>query len=285
MPHLEQKEEKQATVQIAQDTIHLISHQLLNSVTKLQIVSDMWNDPETRSKQFREEALQQILRHEIRFLRRLGQDILQLDQTDGSELSVTLKPINLVKLVKQILPPFQFQEPKRKFETYFEADLPLVWGDTERLQDVLDNLIGNALKYSKPSSPIKISVQRGDGQARVSVTNSGSTIPQDEGERIFAKFYRGRKNRQPGFGLGLYLADHLIRRHGGRIWVESSPAKNTTTFHFTLRLVDQAQSTSAAHGRNHHYTNSPAPKGIMPFYKTEPELDILTQLGSFGGRK
>ena len=264
MPRLKQKEKKQVTVQVAQDTVHLFSHQLLNSVTKLQLVCEMWSDSEAQLEQLQEETLH-ILRHEIRFLRRLGQNILQLDHTAGNELSVTLKPVNLVDLVKQIVFSFQLPEQSRKFESDYEAGLPLVWGDVQRLQDVLDNLISNALKYSEPFSPIRVAIQRDHEQARVSITNSGAAIPQGDEQRIFTKFYRGQEHQQPGFGLGLYLADHLIKQHGGRIWVESLPGEKTTTFHFTLLLADQTQSTVADNNGSHKY-NDPRAKRTHRVY-------------------
>jgi signal transduction histidine kinase len=139
----------------------------------------------------------------------------------------------MVELIKQMLPSFQLQGPDREFESHYAADLPPVWGDAERLRDVLDNLVGNALKYSAPFGSIIISIQRDDDRIRVSVTNFGSSIPAGDEERVFTKFYRGNGHSQPGYGLGLYLTRRLVEQHGGRIWVESSPAK-TTTFHFTL---------------------------------------------------
>jgi len=246
MPQEKQHEQNHAAVQLTQDAIHLISHQLLNSVTKLQMICDMYGDSETPIKQFQEEILP-IFRHEIGTLHRLGQNILQLDQTTEDELSVNLEPVDLMALVEQMLISFRLQKRKRKFEGHYELDLPPVWADAKRLQDVLDNLIDNALKYSEPFSPIKISIWRDNFWAGVSITNAGSTIPKNDEKRIFTKFYRNQNNQQSSFGLGLYLADQLIKLHGGRIWVENSPENNTTTFQFTLLLVNQAQLVRIGH--------------------------------------
>ncbi|MFC1975729.1 sensor histidine kinase [Chloroflexota bacterium] len=173
----------------------------------------------------------------------LGRDVLQLDPTINAELPFDLKPIDLVDLIKQMLPSFRLQGPDREFESHYEADLPPVWGDAERLRDVLDNLISNAVKYSTSFSSVIISMQRDDDQIRVSVTNFGSIIPAGDEERVSTKFYRGKGHRQSGYGLGLYLTRRLVEQHGGRIWVESSPAK-TTTFHFTLLPAAQEQPVS-----------------------------------------
>jgi signal transduction histidine kinase len=238
MQGLTQTDER-VTIQVEQDVVHLISHQLLNSVQKLQIVYELWGETEASLEELQAEALH-ILRHEVTYLHRLGRDILQIDPTAGVELPLNLKSMNLVDLIKQMLPSFRLQGPGREFESCYEAGLPPVWGDTERLRDVLDNLVSNALKYSAPLSSIIISMRQDNDRIRVSVTNFGSTIPAGDEERVFTKFYRGKEHRQPGYGLGLYLTRRLVQQHGGRIWVESSPAE-TTTFHFTLFSAGQEQ--------------------------------------------
>ena len=234
-----QTDQEQVTIQVGQDLIHLVSHQLLNSAGSLRIIHHLWSEPEALSAPHKAETLQ-VLQHEVNFLHRLGRYILQLDLTSSSELLLNLKPVDMVDLIKQMLPSFQLQGPNREFESHYEADLPLVWGDTERLQDVLNNLVSNALKYSAPFSPIIISIHRDNDQVRVSVTNSGSSIPAGDEERIFTKFYRGQGHQQSGYGLGLYLARLLVGQHGGRIWVES-PSAEVTTFYFTLLLAGQEQ--------------------------------------------
>lgn len=187
----------------------------------------------------RAEALQ-VLQHEVHFLHRLGRYILQFDRTSSGDLLLDFNPVDMADLIKQMIPLFQLQGANREIECYFETDLPFVWGDEERLQDVLNNLVSNALKYSAPMTPVTISIRRDNGQVRVSVTNSGPSIPAGDEERIFTRFYRGQGHQQEGYGLGLYLARRLVGQHGGRIWVESTPAK-VTTFCFTLLLASQEQ--------------------------------------------
>jgi signal transduction histidine kinase len=241
MQGLAQTNKEQVTIQVGQDLIDLVSHQLLNSAASLQILYDLWSKSEALSAPQKAETLQ-VLQQQANFLHRLGRYVLhQRDLTNSSELLLNLKPVDMVDLIKEMLPSFQLQAPNREFEIHDEANLPLVWGDVERLQDVLNNLVSNALKYSAPFSPIIISIHRDNDQVRVSVTNSGSSIPVGDEERIFTRFYRGQGHQQSGYGLGLYLAHRLVGQHGGRMWVESSSAK-TTTFYFTLLLAGQEQS-------------------------------------------
>jgi len=243
MQDLAQIDKEQVTIQVGQDLIHLVSHQLLNSAGSLQLIYELlWSESDALSIPQKAEVLQ-ILQHEVDFLHRLGRYILQFDRTSNGELLLNFKPVDMVDLIQQMLPSFQLQGPAHDFESHYEAGLPLIWGDVERLQDVLNNLVSNALKYSAPFSPIVISMQRDNGQVRVSVTNSGSSIPVGDEERIFTRFYRGQGHQQAGYGLGLYLAHLLVGQHGGRIWVESSPAA-VTSFYFTLLLADQEQPDS-----------------------------------------
>jgi signal transduction histidine kinase len=240
MQNLAETDEEQPTIQIGQDLIHLVSHQLINSASSLQMIYELLGDETIAlSAPDRAETLQ-VLEHQVHFLHRLGRYILQFDRTSNGDLLLNLKPVDMVELIKQMLPSFQLQGANREFESHYEADLPIIWGDAERLQDVLNNLVSNALKYSAPFSPVIISAQRDNGQVRVSITNSGSGIPAGDEEKIFGRFYRGQGHQQEGYGLGLYLARRLVGQHGGRIWAESSSAK-ITTFYFTLLLTDQAQ--------------------------------------------
>jgi signal transduction histidine kinase len=276
MQGLIQRDQEQVTLQVEQDIVHLVSHQLLNSAYRLQIIYELWSDPEASLEQLQADALH-ILRHEVAYLHRLGRDVLQLDPTINAELPLDFKPVDLVDLIKQMLPSFQLQGPDREFESHYEADLPLVWGDVERLRDVLDNLVGNAVKYSVPFSSIIISIQRDYDQVKVSVTNFGSSIPAGDEERVFTKFYRGNGHRQPGYGLGLYLTRRLVEQHGGRIWAESSPAK-TTTFHFTLLPAGPEQPVPPLSSN----ADPPTPSGRNGSSKGNGTINVNDHLGLYG---
>ncbi len=116
-----------------------------------------------------------------------------------------------------------------------EPDLH-VWVDPDRVHQVLDNLISNAVKYGRPDAEIRIEwLNRGD-RLEVVVTNHGPGIPAEELPQLFSRFGRtrgARTHRTPGIGLGLYIARGLVEAHGGRIWAESVPGQSTS-FHFTV---------------------------------------------------
>jgi signal transduction histidine kinase len=225
--------------QVLEDIAALVSHQIIGCASRIQALTEIWADGYFLSEQIPPEVLH-ILRSEVKKLRRMGQDALYLNLAVTQEIPLSFRSLNLIDLIEEMLPSFQAQAFDRAFENYYAPGLPLIWGDPERIQDVLDNLIGNALKYSAPQSPIIISVHRHNDQAQVSVANFGSYIQPADRERVFTKFYRGKGHHQAGYGLGLYLSRRLVELHGGQIWVESSPS-GMTTFNFTLLLANQIQ--------------------------------------------
>jgi signal transduction histidine kinase len=117
-------------------------------------------------------------------------------------------------------------------------DAPVA-GDWEgaRIQQVLANLVGNALKYSPPETTVEVRVEGRDDDLHVSVIDTGMGIPSDELTRLFQRFHRTPQaiaSGLPGTGLGLYLSRGIIEAHGGRLWAASEGAGHGATFQFTL---------------------------------------------------
>jgi two-component system, OmpR family, sensor histidine kinase KdpD len=125
-------------------------------------------------------------------------------------------------------------------ETYLPDDLPAVELDYLEIDQVLTNLIENALRYTPAQSPIEVSVQARDGQIEISVADRGPGIPPEEMNYIFDKFYRVRAMdataRTSGSGLGLAVCKGLVEAHGGRIWAENRTGGGAM-FRFTLPIT------------------------------------------------
>src|SRR5262249_47667694 len=113
----------------------------------------------------------------------------------------------------------------------------LVWADRDKINQVLTNLIGNAIKFTPVYGRITVSASRNGGESvQVSVSDTGPGVPPDEKEKIFAKFYRVAEvngENSKGTGLGLAITKALVELHGGKIWVECEPGRGST-FSFTL---------------------------------------------------
>jgi signal transduction histidine kinase len=111
-----------------------------------------------------------------------------------------------------------------------------VFVDPVRFDQILGNLIGNAVKHGAKNGEIRVHVEQRGGEVEISVTNQGRGIEPDQLSRIFTRFGRSKSthgSEVPGLGLGLYIAKGLVEAHGGHMWVDSV-LNNTTTFHFTL---------------------------------------------------
>nr|MBI3614511.1 sensor histidine kinase KdpD [Nitrospirota bacterium] len=125
--------------------------------------------------------------------------------------------------------------------TQFPPDLPLVRLDGVLIEQVLVNLLENALKYASPDGPIELSASRADDAVTVEVADRGPGLQPGDEQRIFDKFYRGSQARKGGVGLGLTICRGIVEAHGGRIWAENRPGGGAV-FRFTLPL-DATQPT------------------------------------------
>lgn len=158
----------------------------------------------------------------IRRLRRLVTELLDVNRIQRGVLEMYAQEVDLVEVARHAAE--EVVEPSR-----IELDLPeapiVGWWDVGRLRQVFDNLLANALKYSRPGSPVLLGVSRDNSIARLAVSDSGIGIPEDQLEAIFRPFTRGRNvtsRNYPGLGLGLAVSREIVMRSGGRIWVESA---------------------------------------------------------------
>ena len=226
---------------IEHDLAAYISHELLSCAAKVQLVSEIIGDVHGLAEGIPPSA-EVNLYSVVRTLQRLGSMALSLDQSANLKPHVLPGPINLATIIEETTGLYQAQAPGRHIHKHVRTPQVQGWGDYNQIQIVVDNLLSNALKYSPPATPITItaepyqeSLEKGCGQALISVTNVGTFIPPYEQEKIFTKFYRRDRAKQ-GQGLGLYLSRRIVELHGGQLDVESLP-EGKTTFWFTLPLA------------------------------------------------
>jgi len=156
-------------------------------------------------------------------------------QAEGLRLS-NVDAVNMVELATRTVEGFRTQTDEHHLVLDFPKDLPLVRGDEARLRQVLDNLINNAIKYSPEGGEIRIVGSYDSQYVTIAVSDQGVGIPLDEQDHIFERFYRiddALSRQTQGTGLGLYLAQAVVKAHGGQISVESQPGQGST-FRFTL---------------------------------------------------
>ncbi len=120
--------------------------------------------------------------------------------------------------------------------TELPDDLPEVLADAERIQQVVTNLLHNAIKFTPPGGNIRIFAYPQDSEVVIAFKDSGVGIPPEDAKRIFERFYKtDRARSKSGMGLGLAIVKHLVLAHGGSIWLESQPGQGSTFF-FSLPI-------------------------------------------------
>jgi signal transduction histidine kinase len=120
-----------------------------------------------------------------------------------------------------------------------EGGLPLVYADRDRIDQVLGNLIGNAVRFTPAGGRIRVGAERDGGLVRISVADSGSGIDEVDLPHVFDRFWQAKRSREGGAGLGLAIARGIVAAHGGDMWVESE-REGGSTFFFTLPTAPPA---------------------------------------------
>lgn len=168
---------------------------------------------------------------------RLLSDLLEVSRIDAGRVRLRRAPVDLGRLVDEVVDKARHRDNGRDRELHvtIAADLPLVEVDRDRIEQALTNLVDNALLYA-PDGVIAVTLAADGDGVRITVTDEGPGVPPDLRESVFEKFGRGRAERRPGTGLGLYIGRGLVRAHGGRLWLEPSTALGSA-FHLWLPLA------------------------------------------------
>lgn len=178
-----------------------------------------------------------VVQSETKRLIKLVKHILDVSALQAGQLQLNRGIVALRPLVHKVVARCEVSGEKRNFIFDFPPKLQPAWADEDRLTDVFDNLITNAIKYSPEGSKILVQATLESDDIHVLVQDEGIGIPVVEQERLFQPFYRGENvtDAVQGYGLGLYFCHQLIQAHGGKIWVESTGKLGMgTTFHLCL---------------------------------------------------
>lgn len=175
-------------------------------------------------------------------LQRLVNDLQELSRVEAGAYQLKLEPVSPVDLLETVVKHLdrQFEEKGIILQNKWEAFLPKVFADKDRILQVLTNLVGNALQYTPMGGRVLISAVKVRSEIQISITDSGIGISPDQIPFIFNRFYRTDKSRaraSGGSGIGLTIAQSLVKAHHGRIWVESAGEGKGSTFFFTLPVA------------------------------------------------
>jgi two-component system OmpR family sensor kinase/two-component system sensor histidine kinase BaeS len=182
---------------------------------------------------------------ETYLLERLVEDLRLLALAEANQLRFELKPVRLEELSETILGLFSAQAADRNIRLHLEAEanLPEVMVDSQRFQQVVGNLIDNALRYTPEGSEVDLKIRRKENNIELSVGDEGPGIPESEIAHVFDRFWRGEKSRtrsMGGVGLGLSIARQLVEAQGGKI-----TAQNRTPHGFEVKIILPVNGKSA----------------------------------------
>ena len=221
----------------------VIAHDLRQPIGTILMASDFLpavHGPELSDK---ERALAERIHSAAQALKRMVDDLLDMSLLEAHRLKLEPKWTNPHDLVRETLERLSHLRGIDRVHVRAQPNLPRMFVDPMRIEQVLTNLVSNAIKYGDEQSDIIVDVKQRTGEIEIAVTNHGRGIPPDELPRLFNRFERSRTTRGSGvrgLGLGLYIAKGVIQAHGGQLSVESVPGK-TTTFRITLRVSPEQQ--------------------------------------------
>ncbi len=216
----------------------IASHQLRTPLTG---VSWAWENLKTEPLTETQTQLVQTGMDATKQLIRIVEDMLDVAKIEEGRFGYEFRELNLVELIEEIVGEASLLARKQQINVYLERPKYTEYrirGDAAKLGTALGNLIDNGIKYNVPGGKVVVQISETPNQpyVQVSVKDTGAGIPEEDAKKLFTKFFRGenvKKFQVNGSGLGLYIVKNIVRRHGGKIWAESTPGRGST-FHFTL---------------------------------------------------
>lgn len=227
--------EQEKLDQQRKDFVANVSHELRTPLTTIKSYLEALDDGAIEEPQLAKRFLK-VTQQEADRMTRLIQDLLQLSHLDTKRVSLERKVISVREVLEDGVDRFRFQCKQKEIDLSLEIQnlLPSIFADRDKLDQLVDNIISNAVKYTPEGGSIRVTARRTDhNSVEIVIEDTGIGIPQSDLGRIFERFYRvdkARSREMGGTGLGLSIAQEIVRLHGGKIWIESEYRKGTKVF-------------------------------------------------------
>ncbi|MFB5762689.1 cell wall metabolism sensor histidine kinase WalK [Paenibacillus medicaginis] len=221
-----------------------VSHELRTPLTTIRSYAEALDEGAMQEPQLGERFVG-VIRNETERMIRLVTDLLHLSRLDSNEAPLRIQPVDVEELLEDVADRFSFQMQEKQItdRVIIEQGIGAVMMDRDQVDQVLDNLVSNGLKYTPEGGSIMIEARRSGGLLAISVQDTGIGIPKKDLDRIFERFYRvdkARSRNMGGTGLGLSIAREIVKAHGGTITLESEFGKGTRAT-FTLPLPGEGR--------------------------------------------
>jgi PAS domain S-box-containing protein len=230
--------------ELRDEVLGIVAHDLRNPLSSILLQSQLLRPPDAGPDR-RSHRPAEVIQRAAKRMNRLIRDLLDVSTMEAGRFAIEHARISPSELLAEFV---EAQRPMAAASTLelrldVSDELPDIWGDSSRVLQVLENLIGNASKFTAPGGLITIGAVPRSGEVVFWVADSGCGISAEGLPHVFDRFWQARKGDRKGAGLGLPITRGIVEAHGGRIWVESTPGRGTIFF-FT---IPEAARTAASH--------------------------------------
>ncbi len=208
-----------------------VSHELRTPLTTIKSYTETLLDGAMENKEYTVNFLQ-VINSESDRMTRLVKDLLQLSKLDYDKMEWNMRRLNVLNIISDCIVKMEISAKQKNQTLSFETlgELCEISGDKDRIEQVIINIIGNALKYTPENGSIKVTADKLEDNVEIRIADTGMGIPKDDIPRLFERFYRvdkARSRAMGGTGLGLSIAKNIVEAHRGSIRVESEYGKGT----------------------------------------------------------
>jgi signal transduction histidine kinase len=231
----------QRAIEMRDDVLGIVAHDLRNPLATILMQATFLRRSGGESEDQSPKPIGAIERAANR-MNRLIQDLLDVTRIEAGRLSVESArvPAQEIEADARAIQTSSASSASLDTRVDFADDLPDVWADRDRLLQVFENLIGNAVKFTKPDGRIIVGAAPREGEVLFWVADTGRGIAPEDLPHVFDRFWQARKTGRGGAGLGLAIVKGIVDAHCGRVWAESTPGRGSIFF-FTIPTADRVE--------------------------------------------
>jgi len=233
----DQVRQLQILEQMQRTFISVVSHELRTPLTCIKTSVDLMRDA---APPVQAELVETIAHHTSR-LEALVADLLESTRLEAGQLTLASQPTDLRRVVERTVTAIAplIEKKKQHMETILPDGPAMADIDRRRIEEVLTNLLANANKFTRKGGHIRVTLEHQQEELVIAIADDGPGIPREQQKGLFQRFHVGPDHAgKTGVGLGLYITRQLVELHGGRVWVESKPARGST-FSFALPVLER----------------------------------------------
>jgi len=220
-----------------EQVLGVVAHDLRNPLNLVSMTTQLLMEPDLAPDR-RKSALA-INNRAVERMNRLIGDLLDVVRMEAGHLSLELAPCDISRMLAETMDSFEPRAAEQGI-SLVSTGVPsgvVVRADEQRVLQLIDNLVGNALKFTPSGGRVSVGAYVDDGELRVAVADTGPGIPEEQRSRLFDRFWQARDTDRRGLGLGLAIAKGIAEAHGGRLWVESTMGQGST-FQFAIPIAN-----------------------------------------------